>query len=272
MRAALPSSTRSLRPEHVRVLLIDDEESARDGLRWLLADYSSFAVVGEAATFDQAAGLLARTDYDLVFLDLQLIGGTGFDLMPRIRPGARVIFVTAYDQHAIRAFEVNALDYLLKPVSPDRFALSIRRVEDPGLPPPRDHAAATSLRSRPAAERPALTTDDTVLINGDSGDRFVPIADISAVLSSLNYSDVHLRDGTHLFTRRTMKAWEDLLPPGAFARVHRHAIVNFQRVERHTRFERKSIMLHLTGLREPVAVSRQFAPILVRRLGPPIPP
>src|SRR4051812_29748172 len=111
-----------------RCLIVDDELSARDGLRWLLSAHPAYVIVGEAATFDEALAQLARQDYDLVFLDIQLVGGNGFDLVPHVRRGARIVFVTAFDRHALRAFEVNAVDYLLKPVSPERFAASLARL------------------------------------------------------------------------------------------------------------------------------------------------
>ena len=94
----------------IRTLIIDDEPPARAALRGLLQDYPGFALVGEADTLAEAQTRLAVHDYELVLLDIQLRGGNGFDLLPWIRPEAKVIFVTAYDTHAVRAFEVSALD------------------------------------------------------------------------------------------------------------------------------------------------------------------
>lgn len=241
-----------------RTLLIDDELSARDGLRWLLLAHPAYTVVGEAATFDQGLAQLARTDYDLVLLDIQLVGGSGFDLVPHVRRAARIVFVTAFDRHALRAFEVNAVDYLLKPVSPERFAASLARLGRPG--------PAGDDESMPA--RQPLAGDDTVLISTDAGDRFVPVAEIAAVLSNANYSDAHLRNGQRLFTRRTMKTWEELLPAENFLRVHRQALVNLACVERHTRASRETLELHLTGMREPVPVSRHCVDAVLARLAP----
>src|ERR1044071_5952808 len=111
-----------------RPLIIDDEAIARDALRVLLEVHPDVTIVGTASTLGQARALLARDDYEVVFLDIQLRGGSGFDLMPHVRAGADVIFVTAHDEHALRAFEVNAIDYLLKPVPPDRLARSLLRL------------------------------------------------------------------------------------------------------------------------------------------------
>src|SRR4051812_48452693 len=97
-------------------LIIDDEPPARTVLRALLAAHAGTTIIGEAGTMRAARELLEEADYSLVFLDIQLRGGSGFDLVPLVRAGAAVIFVTAHDEHALRAFEVNAIDYLLKPV------------------------------------------------------------------------------------------------------------------------------------------------------------
>jgi two-component system, LytTR family, response regulator len=239
-----------------RSLIIDDEKSARDGLRWLLSAHPNYAIVGEAATFDQGAALLERPDYELVFLDIQLVGGSGFDLVPHVRRAARIVFVTAFDRYALRAFEVNAVDYLLKPVSPERFAASLTRLTQSATP--RAHESSPPLLK--------LASDDTVLISTDTGDRFVPVVDITAVLSNANYSDVHLRNGQRLFTRRTMKTWEDLLPPENFLRVHRHALVNLASIENHSRTGRETFELRVTGVREPVGVSRHCVTELLGRL------
>lgn len=225
-----------------RALLIDDEPLARLELRRLLAAHPSVEAVGEAGTSNDARALLGRADYDLVFLDIQLRGGSGFDLLDSVKPNAQIVFVTAYDRFALRAFEVNALDYLLKPVSTERFAVAL--------------AKATGESA--AAPRAAFRAGDSVFIQTDDGKRFVPLAAISAVLSNENYSDVLLRTGERLLTRRTMKTWEDLLPPAQFLRVHRQAIVNVAAIESHRRDTRETFELSLAGVKTPVAVSRSF--------------
>src|SRR2546423_10649622 len=113
----------------LRALLIDDEPPARADLRERLAAHPRVTIVDEAGTLARARALLACDDYDLVFLDIQLRGGSGFDLVPDVRPEARIVFVTAFNDHAVRAFDVNALDYLLKPVQPARLAASLARLD-----------------------------------------------------------------------------------------------------------------------------------------------
>lgn len=239
----------------LRTLIIDDEPGARAEIRWLLSAHSGYVVVAEAATFTRGRTQLGKNDYDLVFLDVQLVGGNGFDLVPHVRQGAKVIFGTAFNEHALRAFEVNALDYLLKPVSTERFAASLARLgESPAL-----------TRTVPS-RRPVLRADDTVLVHTESGDRFLALADISAIFSNENYSDLQLCSGERVLTRRTMKAWEEILPPAQFMRVHRQAVVNLACIEDHRRDSRETAELRVSGTLEPVPVSRSFLNTLEARL------
>jgi two-component system LytT family response regulator len=241
-----------------RILIIEDESTARADLRAKLAAHPDVAIVGEAATIRSARALLARPDYDLVFLDIQLIGGNAFDLVPDVRPGARVVFVTAYDTHALRAFEINALDYLLKPVAPARLAEALRRLAAPAAG---DEAAA----ELPAG--PALRLDDTVFLRSGLRARFAPVADICLIAAHANYSEVRLADGSKIFIRKSLKAWEDTLPATHFMRVHRAQIVNLAHVTRYQRGADEHTTLYLAGSPEPVAASRDRWSELRGRLG-----
>jgi two-component system LytT family response regulator len=240
----------------MRALIIDDEAPARAALRGLLRDHPEITLAGEADTVQEAATRLGGGDYDIVFLDVQLRGGTGFDLVPFVRPEARVIFVTAFDQFAVRAFEVNALDYLIKPVRPQRFDEALRRLAVPPAEPP---ASLVSL--------PALAPGDLVYLKtGNGTSRFVALAHIAMIASDENYSEVHLADDTRLFVRRTMKSWEDTLPATHFVRVHRSAIINLARYRGADRESYETTLLHLDGLAEPVRASFRYLPELRERL------
>src|SRR5215467_13137811 len=119
----------------MKAVLIDDEALARRELRRLLAEFSWLEIVGEAANIDEAEGRIEALSPDLLFLDIKMPGGSGFDLLARLERVPRVIFTTAHDEHAVRAFEVNALDYLLKPVEPERLAAALLKVRDTAAPP-----------------------------------------------------------------------------------------------------------------------------------------
>lgn len=232
-----------------RALLIEDEATARADLRAKLAVHPEVEIVGEAATLRSARALLASADYDLVFLDIQLIGGSSFALVPDVKPGARIVFATAHDTYAVRAFEVNALDYLLKPVAPARLAEAIRRLS----------AAAPAAGGETADEVPSgavLRIDDTVYLRSGLRARFAPVIEISVITAQDNYCEVRLADGSKVFLRRSLKAWEDVLPATHFMRVHRTQIVNLTRVTRYERDGDERTLLQVEGQPEPVPASR----------------
>ena len=241
-----------------QALLIDDETTARADLRAKLAAHPDVSILAEAATMHSARKLLARPDYDLVFLDIQLIGGNAFDLVPDVRRGARIIFATAYDSYALRAFEINALDYLLKPVVPARLAEALRRLTS---------APAVGDTAAEIPPGPVLRLDDTVFLRSGLGARFAPVADISVITARENYSEVRLAGGAKIFLRRSLKAWEDALPASHFMRVHRTQIVNLARVTRYERDRDEHTLLYVEGTPEPISASRDRWSELRERLG-----
>ncbi len=255
-------------------LLIDDEDLAREEMHRLLAAHPEVTVVGEADNVVAARELLAKPGYDLVFLDIDLAGGNGFDLVPHVAGAARIIFVTAHNDFAVRAFEVNALDYLLKPVSSSRLAASLARIvlaaatnagTSSGSTAPVPLAAAPELEN---AERAlgALALGDRVFLKNDRGARFVALTDLAAVISCDNYSEVFVADGSHFLVRRSLKTWETALPTEQFVRVHRQALVNLAQIERMEGPNGDTPSLWLRGLKQAVACSHRLSPELRRRI------
>ncbi|MBS0631188.1 MAG: response regulator transcription factor [Verrucomicrobia bacterium] len=197
----------------LRTLLVDDERLARRALRSLLAAHPEVAIVGEAATVAEAAAVAAGQPVDLIFLDVQMPPGTGFDLLPLLSPPPAIIFVTAHDSHAVRAFEVSAADYLLKPLSPARLAAAIQRIR---------HRAPTA----PAPLRP----DDTLVLRDRQRVRRVALAEIAAIEADGHYARVYLADEPPMFVQRGIASWAAQLPAPGFLRVDRSLIVNLARV------------------------------------------
>ena len=237
----------------LHVLVIDDDPRACTHLRQLLTHAAPEArVLAELHSFAAAEKRLGQYDYDLVFLDVQLPVGDGFDLVPFVRPEAAIIFVTARDDHVVRAIEVNAVDYLLKPVGLARRAVALER-------------GARRVKERERSPQPVGATNRIFLRGAAAGGRFVSVIEIVAILSSENYTEVILADGEKWLVRRTMAAWQRSLPSEIFVRVHRTALVNLRRVERVERNGSEAASLNLQRMRHPVPVGRRHWPQLNRR-------
>jgi len=216
----------------LKVLLVDDEPLARGKLRRLLADESGIEVVGEAGSAEEARGLIERERPELVFLDIQMPGQDGFQLiesLPREQlPG--IVFVTAYDQHAVRAFEVHALDYLLKPFDRERLRLALERAREAlgradaqaGL-----DEQLKSMLTELRGEQPFL---ERFVVRSVGRIVFVRARDVDWIEAAGNYVRLRLGKESHLL-RETMSALETRLDPKVFARIHRSTIVNIDRIK-----------------------------------------
>ncbi|MDD5532564.1 MAG: LytTR family DNA-binding domain-containing protein [Syntrophales bacterium] len=236
----------------LKAIIIDDEPLARDDLRGMLAKYPFVKIAGEAADIKESAALLSKTRVDVVFLDVQLRGGSGFDLVPLIPSSAEIVFFTAYDEYAIRAFEVNALDYLLKPVTEERLGASLRRLKD-----------CFRNKVSPSDTLMSLRPDDRMFIKTDTERCFIPVDAISAVTAlGGNYTVVHLAGGKRHVVRRTLKDWNSILPRFPFRQIHRSTIVNANRIERVGRDTSGSCLVSAAGIDYPLKVSRRAAPLL----------
>jgi two-component system, LytTR family, response regulator len=199
----------------MRIVLIDDERLAREELRGMLTELPGAEVVGEAGHVKEALQVIARTSPDLVFLDIEMPGGTGFDLLARLpSPQPEVIFVTAYDEHALRAFEVNALAYLLKPLVPARLEAAYRRAAGQS-----DEAKAIPTKILP------LRDDDQVLLRDDDRCWFGAVNRIRYLEGSDNHTRIVFDQG-EITLYRTLISLEARLPASLFFRANRAQLVN----------------------------------------------
>jgi two-component system LytT family response regulator len=198
-------------------MIVDDEPLARRELRRLLTEYAWIDIVGEAANVGEAAPLIERLLPELLFLDIQMPGGTGFHLLERLEHLPRVVFTTAYDKHAVRAFEVNALDYLLKPIEPERLAAAVARAQ----------AAAANA---PAAATSGGTILERLFLR--DGDRcwFVPLREVKLFTAEGNYVRLSW-DKIHPLLGRPLSSLEPRLDPKRFFRANRQQIINLEYVE-----------------------------------------
>jgi two-component system LytT family response regulator len=248
-------------------IVIDDEPLARRELRALLATHQELEIVGEAEDVDTAAALISRVSPDVVFLDIQLSGATGFDLLARVPARFEVIFVTAYEQHALRAFDVNALGYLLKPVSRDRLAEVVARLvmrhDDNSHDPHDDSASADSAGD----DSVLLRYDDRLFLRLNDRWHFVSVSAIQSILAEGNYTRLMLIDGRTALVGRTLKDWAARLPARRFLRVHRSAIVNLQHIDHVEEWSASTWQVYLRHAAEPIAMSRRYAARIQHRLG-----
>ena len=215
----------------VRVLIVDDEELARQRLQRLLASEEDVEIIGEAADGVQAVDSIRRLMPDLVFLDVQMPEVDGFAVLERLRPrpAPAIIFVTAHDDYALRAFDVHAVDYLRKPFDAARFQEAFSRArqrlagsgaEDQAR---KIDALLAQVESQPPRSRERL------MVRTDGRLYFVRIDDIDWIEAAGNYVKLHVGRETHLM-RETMMGIEKMLDPTRFLRIHRSAIVNLDRV------------------------------------------
>ncbi|WP_420454691.1 LytR/AlgR family response regulator transcription factor [Rubrivirga sp.] len=217
----------------LRVLVVDDEPLARQRVLDLLDRQTDVAVVGTADTGRTAVSAIAEHQPDVVFLDVQMPGLSGLDVVREVGPERMpaVVFVTAYDQHALAAFDVAAVDYLLKPYDDDRFAQSLARAREAVR-----LREVDALRDRLAAllgpERPAPSADflERLAVEMRGQTRLVPVEAIDYVSSDGPYVEVHV--GADVWVvRERMQTLEDRLDPARFFRIHRSTIVQIDRVE-----------------------------------------
>ncbi|MCX6224040.1 MAG: LytTR family DNA-binding domain-containing protein [Bacteroidia bacterium] len=234
-------------------ILVDDERLARKDLRLMLNEFKTIEIIGEADHSATAISLIEQTDPDLIFLDIQMPGESGFEMLEKVKTRAKIIFVTAFDEYAIRAFEVNALDYLLKPVSPARLKATIDRLfEKPEEPP---------------VVRKRLTRDDRLFILFGSGYKFIRINTILYIASSGDYSEVHLSDGLRGLTNRSMQEWEERLPESTFCRIHRSTIINLDFVIKVEEWFNSTFRVSIQGVKEPFIMSRRYASHIKAKMG-----
>lgn len=198
----------------MKALIVDDERLARAELRRLLACHPEVEIAGEARGGEEALKLTREISPDLLFLDIQMPGLTGFDLLERLEDAPQVIFTTAYDEYALKAFEVNALDYLMKPIAPERLAAALAR-----------------LRPRAKAENHAAPRIEQVFVRDGERCWIVRLPDIFLLESEGNYTRVYFRNERPLI-RRSLNALEAQLDPAMFFRAGRNAILNLNWIEK----------------------------------------
>lgn len=228
-----------------KALVVDDERLARKDLTSMLNELEQVEVIGEAQDVPSALKAIEELKPDIVFLDIQMPGQTGFDLVEQVDFPGKVIFVTAYDEFALRAFEINALDYLMKPVNKDRLKKSIDRIELKETP-----------SENPIAK---LEYNDRLFTTLGNKVQFLKVNTIVHIQAEGDYTMVVTSEGKKGLITKTMKEWEQRLPDNFFCRVHRNSIINTEFIEEVEKWFNYSYRAKLKGIEEPIIISRRYA-------------
>ena len=230
----------------MRALIVDDERLARKELNTLLQEYDNIEIIGEAANVDEAYEMINELSPDLLFLDIQMPGKTGFELLEMLDEVPKVIFTTAYDEFALKAFEVNALDYLLKPIQEERLRDSLTKLPEA---PAKQKSVETSEKK--------LGLEDQVFVK--DGDRcwFVSLSNIRVFESDGNYIKVYF-DNNRPMIHKSLNALDEKLDTRSFFRASRKHIINLSWVESIEPWFNGGLMVRLKG-GDKVEVSRRQA-------------
>ena len=215
----------------IKAVIIDDEKNGRNTLKNFISKYiTNVKVVGEGENVQTGIQVINELNPDLVFLDIQMPDGTGFDLLERIKDiNFSVIFVTAYDQYAVKAFKYSAVDYILKPVDPDMLIEAIAKIEDTNRLSEIEKKIELLLENKNKINKIALPSSNGVIM--------VPIENIIRCESDSNYTNFHLVDKKKHIVSRTLKEYDELLSDEGFFRTHKSHLINLKYVNQYVKGE-----------------------------------
>jgi len=234
----------SIEMKPLKALIVDDEWLVRHELQTMLQAYPEIQVIGEASDVNQASCIIDEENPDVIFLDIEMPGKNGFDLIEQCNIKCSIIFVTAYNQYAIRAFEVNAIDYLLKPIQKDRLALTINRI-------------LKKEKARPVIKK--VLYDDVIYVMIDGSVKFIKLPLLKCIVAEGNYSYIFYDQNRKELVSKTLLDWEKILPSQYFIRIHRSTIVNFEYVAQVRKCNNNTHEVYIQGIEKPFMMSRRYA-------------
>ncbi len=231
-----------------KALIIDDERLARNELKKLLQDFPEVEVIGEAANANEGIEKIEELSPDLIFLDIQMPGKTGFDMLLELEKAPHVIFTTAYDEFALKAFEVNALDYLMKPVETKRLADALNKLQQ---------AEEKEMAAMTGNHRGLLTENDQVFVKDGERCWFVKLSEVRLFEIVGNYAKVYFAGNKPLILK-SLNALEERLDEKTFFRANRKHIINLRMIDKVEPYFNGGLLLDLKG-GEKIEVSRRQA-------------
>jgi two-component system LytT family response regulator len=246
--------TASAPPSKLTAIIVDDDPLVRDVLRDLLTRSGEIDVLAEGGSIAQARQLVSERAPEVVFLDINLPDGRGFELLEHLGAGTSAVFVTSAEEYAVSAFDTDAVDYLLKPVSAERLRKTIQRLRQR-----LGHSAAAKAGTR-------LGLADTFLVKTMSEKQLIKVGEVKSLIAYGEYSWVYWDKAKGALLRKPLKQWEAELPEDQFVRVHRNAIINLAFMERLEKLPEGRLQVHLRNTDKPILVSLRLAPALNRKL------
>ena len=234
----------------IRSVVVDDVDIMRVTLKKVLEGFPNIEIIGEASDYESAKNLINDTKPDLVFLDIDLNGLTSIDLLNEISCNPKIIFITSHPDFAIKAFELNAVDYILKPISADRLRKAIERVNE---------FNTNSLDGSVMDEsQERFKADQIILLNFDSKLTFIKVQDINYIEAFGNYTKIYMNDGKLSITYNSIKNWDNRLPNDVFIQIHRSSLVNLLNVVKIEKWTNDTGRLFLKGVEKPFEISRSY--------------
>jgi two-component system LytT family response regulator len=234
----------------IKSVVVDDVDMMRATLKKVLDGFPNIEIIGEASDYESAREVINETKPDLVFLDIDLNGLTSIDLLNEINCSPKIIFITSHPDFAIKAFELNAVDYILKPISSDRLKKAIDRVTE--------MSEEGVLSSSIGEEEERFKADQIILLNFDGKLTFIKIQDINCIEAFGNYTKIYMNDGKLSITYNSIKNWDNRLPSEVFIQIHRSTIVNLLNVSKIEKWTNDTGRLFLKGIEKPFEISRSY--------------
>jgi two-component system, LytTR family, response regulator len=227
-----------------KVVIVEDENLAIEEMKFLLKEYQELEIAGIANNAESAIELINTLQPDLIFLDIQLRTTNAFEILEHLQTNAHIIFATAYDEYALRAFEINALDYLLKPIHPERLKVAIARF----------------FKNTPLEEplKKCYNYNDKIIINIRDGYKMINISDIKAITADGDYSYLILGSKKKHILIKSLKEWETILPNEHFIRIHRSTIINVGNIRHIEKWFSNTCRIYLEGLDTPFEMSQRY--------------
>jgi len=237
--------------KRLTAVIIDDERLARVSLFKEISRFNEIDIIGEASSIQTGVKVIEKLNPDVLFLDIQLSDGSGFDLLDKVEYKGKIVFVTAFDEYATRAFEINALDYLMKPVSHERVEKVIKRLTE---------GSQHTIYNKPGGFR----YDDRIMIEQKKSIHFIKLDTLVCIKAERDYTSLTDCSGREYLVFENIGDWQKKLPDEHFARIHRNSIINFNYIEKAEK-SGYTALIFLKNIAKPIPVSRGYYKLIRSR-------